>query len=62
MHETKEAHKARCIRGWIGEQGTQYLMKYGWKEGKWENHKTVKERFKASIWPKGRNQRNKYRS
>ena len=32
VHETKEAHKASYIRGWIGNQGTQSLMKYEWKE------------------------------
>ena len=35
VHETKEAHKASYRRGWIGDQGTQYLMKYEWKKCEW---------------------------
>ena len=37
-------------------------MKYEWKEGEREDNKTIIERFKAKIQPKGRNQRYKYRS
>ena len=48
LHETKEPIKARYIRGWTGNQGTQYLMKYKWKKWEFENHKTV-ERFKAKF-------------
>ena len=44
-----EAQKASCIKGWIGGQGTQYLMKYELKEGEWENHKTVFKRLKEKI-------------
>ena len=35
-------------------------MKNEWKEGGWENYKTVIERFKADIQPKDRNQIDKY--
>ena len=59
MRKTKEAHKTRYIRGWIGDQKTQHLMKYELKGSEWENHKTIIERFKAKFQPKGRNQRNK---
>ena len=39
LHETKETHNASYIRGLIGDQETQYPMRYEWKEGKKENPK-----------------------
>ena len=50
------------MRGWIGDGGTQFLRKYQWTEGEWENGDLVLQRFKDKIQPKGRSQRNKYRS
>ena len=47
------------MRALIGIKGAQDLMAYEWKEGKWENHEIVIERFKVKIQPKSRNQRNK---
>ena len=32
VHKTKEAHKENYIRVWIGDKGTQYLMKLEWKD------------------------------
>ena len=51
VHETKVAQKVSYMRGWTGDQETQYLMKYEWKEGEWEKHKTIIERFEAQIQP-----------
>ena len=48
VHETKEAHKAIYIRHWIGDQGTQHLMKYEWKIQR-ENHERVLERLRAKF-------------
>ena len=62
INKTGEDHKAVCIRGWVGDKGTQFLRKYKWPEGKWENGDLVLQRFEDKIQPKGRNQRNKYRS
>ena len=59
---TDEGVKAAYIRGWIGDKGTQYLRKYTWADGEWDNSKLILERFKEKIQPKGRCQRNKYRS
>ena len=46
-YETKEVHKEAYIRGWIGNEGIQYVMQYEWKEGEWKGKKTIIERFKA---------------
>ena len=59
---TDEGVKAAYIRGWIGDKGTQYLRKYTWADDEWDNSKLILERFKEKIQPKGRCQRNKYRS
>ena len=59
---TDEGVKAAYIRGWIGDKGTQYLRKYTWADGEWDSSKLILERFKEKIQPKGRCQRNKYRS
>ena len=47
QHSPRQLHNARnerCTQGklhkhWIGDQGSQYLMKYEWKEGEWEDQK-----------------------
>ena len=54
INKTGEDHKAAWIRGWIGGKGTQFLRKYKWAEGKWENGDLVLQRFKDKIQPKGR--------
>ena len=46
----------------IGDKGTQYLHKFKWTRGEWQNHEMIMERLKERIQPKGRNQRNKYKS
>ena len=53
INKTENGFKTAFITGWISDKGTQYLCKY-----KWQNHDIIMERFKESIQPKGRNQRN----
>ena len=50
------------FKAWIGDKGTQYLCKYKWARDEWQNHELIMERLKEKIQPKGRNQRNKYKS
>ena len=38
------------------------MHKYKWTRDEWQNHKLIMERLKEKIQPKGRNQRNKYKS
>ena len=58
VNRTGEDHKAV----WIGDKGNQFLRKYKWTEGEWENGDLILQRFKDKIQTKVRNQRNKYRS
>ena len=62
VNKTENEVKAALIRGWIGDKGTQYLRKYKWTREEWQNHELIMERLKEKIQPKGRNQRNKYKS
>ena len=62
VNKTENEVKAAIIRGWIGDKGTQYLRKYKWTRDEWQNHELIMERLKEKIQPKGRNQRNKYKS
>ena len=62
VNKTENEVKAALIRGWIGDKGTQYLHKYKWTRDEWQNHELIMERLKEKIQPKGRNQRNKYKS
>ena len=62
VNKTENEFKAALIRGWIGDKGTQYLHKYKWTRGEWQNHDMIMERLKERIQPKGRNQRNNYKS
>ena len=62
VNKTENEFKAALIRGWIGDKGTQYLHKYKWTRDEWQNHELIMDRLKEKIWPKGRNQRNKYKS
>ena len=55
INKTGEDHKAAWIRDWIGDKGTQFLRKYKWAEGEWENSDLVLQRFKDKIQPKGKN-------
>ena len=59
---TENEVKAALIRGWIGDKGTHYLHKYKWTEEEWQNHGLIMERLKEKVQPKGRSQRNKYKS
>ena len=56
LPETKEAHKASYMKGWIRIRNT-ISHKIWSREGEWENHKIALERFKANIQPEGGNQR-----
>ena len=62
VNKTENELKAALIRGWIGDKGTQYLHKFKWTRDEWQNHEMIMERLKEKIQPKGRNQRNKYKS
>ena len=62
VNKTENEFKAALIRGWIGHKGTQYLHQYKWMRDEWQNHDIIMERLKERIQPKGRNQRNKYKS
>ena len=54
--------KSRQPSSGIGDKGTQYLHKYKWTRDEWQNHELIMERLKVKIQPKGKNQRNKYKS
>ena len=62
VNKTENEVKAALIRGWTGDKGTQYLRKYKWTRDEWQDHALIMERLKEKIQPKGRNQRNKYKS
>ena len=62
VHKTRNEYKVTLIIGWIGDKGTQYQHKYKWTKEEWQNHELIMERLKERIQPKGRNQRNSYRS
>ena len=62
VNKTDNEVKAALIRGWIGDKGTQYLHKYKWTRDEWQNNGLIMKRLKEKIQPKGRNQRNKYKS
>ena len=60
--QNRNEFKAALIRGLIGDKGTQYLCKFKWTREELQNHELIIERLKEKIQPKGRNQRNKYKS
>ena len=62
VNKKENEFKATLIRGLIGDKGTQYLHKYKWTRNEWQNHELVMERLEEKIKPKGRNQRNKFKS
>ena len=62
INKTCEDHKAAWIRGLIGDKGIQFLRKSKWAEDEWENGDLVLQNLKDKIQPKGRSQKNEYRS
>ena len=62
VNKTENEVKAALMRGLIRDKDTQYLHKYKWTRDERQNHDLIMERLKEKIQPKGRNQRNKYKS